>query len=88
MTTKRDYSCEVIALTVLTVLSALSHFWLIMIVIGAVVCVVGAGFLISHICLRIRMELLARLFSTECRMNAMPETEASIGGVGPSLPLA
>jgi ABC-type transport system involved in cytochrome bd biosynthesis fused ATPase/permease subunit len=58
---KRDYGCEVIGLVVLTVLSALSHFWYIMIAIGVLLALSVIGVLLSRLFLRINRETLARL---------------------------
>jgi hypothetical protein len=45
MKTGRDYSCEIMAVIVLTVLSALSHFWYILIALSilAGLAVLGSG---------------------------------------------
>ena len=75
----RDYSCEIMAIIVLTVLSALSHFWYIMIAICAAMALAGAGFLISLIFLRLRRELLARLLSPTHSQNANPQADMSVG---------
>lgn len=63
MTGKHDYGCEIIALFVLTALSALSHFWYIMIAICIATALVGAGLLVSGIFLRAQKEMLAILFN-------------------------
>ena|SRR6202158_764319 len=87
----RDYSCEIMALIVLTVLSALSHFWYIMIAICAAMALAGAGFLISLIFLRLRKELLARLLSPALGKNARPRADMSVNtsqGARPSMPVA
>jgi hypothetical protein len=91
MTGKRDYSCEIMGLIVLTILSALSHFWYIMIAICATATLAGAGFLISSISLRLRRELLARLLSPTHSQNARPQPDMSVGisrGAGQSMPVS
>ncbi len=67
MTPKQDYSCEIIALIVLTVLSALSQFWYIMIAICVVMGFVAAALLLSRIYLRAQSEILARLLNPPSR---------------------
>jgi hypothetical protein len=87
----RDYSCEIMGLIVLAILSALSHFWYIMIAICATATLAGAAFLISSIFLRLRRELLARLLSSARSKNAMPQANIPVGmtrGARPSMPVA
>jgi len=62
MTGRHDYSCEIIALVVLTALSALSHFWYIMFAICVVTALGGVGLLLSGIFLRTQRKLLDSLF--------------------------
>jgi hypothetical protein len=89
MTSRRDYGCEIMGLIVLTVLSALSHFWYILIAVCVISALVAAGFLISSIFLRIRRELLARLLAP--RRSTETETGMSVDiarSSRPSLPVA
>ena len=91
MSAKRDYSCEIMGLIVLTILSALSHFWYIMIAICAAAALVGAGFLISSISLRLQRELLVRLLGPKHGQNARPQAEVSVGisrGTRHSMPVS
>jgi hypothetical protein len=81
MTAKRDYSCETMALVVLVALSALSHFWYIMIAICVVAALIGAGFLLSRILILAQRELLARLLNPASRKNAIPVEKASVVGI-------
>ena len=48
---KRDYSCEILSLIVLVILSDLSHFWLIMIAICIGIVFWGGGVLLAHLVL-------------------------------------
>lgn len=52
---KKDYSCEIIALCALTVLSELSHFWYIMIAILVAISFAGVLTLLSKIYVHARM---------------------------------
>jgi hypothetical protein len=52
---KKDYSCEIIALCVLTVLSELSHFWYIMIAILVGLSLQGILIFLSKIYLQTKM---------------------------------
>ena len=91
ITARRDYSCEIIALAVLTVLSALSHFWYIMIAMCVVTAFVGTGFLLFKIIVLAKREMLARLLNPALHKNAMPKGEASVvfgRGARQSLPVA
>jgi hypothetical protein len=81
MTAKRDYSCEIMALVVLTALSALSHFWYIMIAICVVAALIGAGFLLSRIFILAKRELLARLLNLASCKNAIPVGKGSVVGI-------
>ena len=62
MKSKPDYSCEIIGLTVLTVLSAVSHFWYVMIAIGILGGVGAMGVVIYTVFLRAKREMLTRFF--------------------------
>jgi hypothetical protein len=72
------YGSEVMALIVLTALSALGHFWYIMILICAVTVLGGALFLCSRLVLRAKNEMLARLLSPARRKNTAAETEVPL----------
>ena len=61
MNSTRDYSCELLSFIVLFVLSALSHFWFIMIAICIGIGLWGAGIVLSRIFLKI-MEISLQLF--------------------------
>jgi hypothetical protein len=91
MKTGRDYSCEIMALFVLTVLSALSHFWYILIAIGVVAGLAAVGLLLATILIRVGRQLLARVLNPVPQQNSRPEAAISVG-VGPvprrSLPIA
>jgi len=49
MSSKRGYDCEILSFVVLFVLSALSHFWYIMIFICAGIAVWGTGAILTRI---------------------------------------
>lgn len=78
MTTRHDYSCEILALIVLTVLSALSHFWYIMIAICIITSFAAVGFILSRIFLRPKSATLARLLSPEHHKSTSPDAEVSV----------
>jgi hypothetical protein len=78
MTGRHDHGCEIIALVVLTALSALSHFWYLMIAICAVMALAGVGSLVSGIFLRAQRELLASLVNP-ARPSEYDGEENSIG---------
>ena len=91
MTPRRDYSCEILALIVLVVLSALSHFWYIMIAIGVGMAISGAGFLLSRLVLRARTEMAAHFPAPGHHRSAGSRADASVEvprGATPSLPAA
>ena len=88
MTANRDCNCEIMAVIVLTVLSALSHFWYIVIAVCAVTGLAVAGYLIASIFLHARRVVVARLLSPASHNDTRPETEVSVGGARPSLPVA
>ena len=48
---KRDYSCEAMSLVVLVILSALSHFWYVVIALGIGIAVWGAVTLLGQVLL-------------------------------------
>jgi hypothetical protein len=52
---RHDYSSEIMALGVLVVLSASSHFWHVLIAICAGVALIGMGYLFARIILRAAM---------------------------------
>ena len=90
MTSRRDYSCEILGLIVLTVLSALSHFWYILIAAGVVMAFAGTGFLLSKIILRAKREMLARLLRLAHRQSTGTDAEVPVDiarGASPSLPI-
>jgi hypothetical protein len=91
MKTGRDYSCEIMAVSVLTVLSALSHFWLILIGIGIFAGLTGVGLLIAAIFIRVGRRLVARVLNPVPQQISRSETAAAVD-VGPgsrsSLPVA
>jgi len=91
MKTGRDYSCEIMALIVLTVLSALSHFWLILIAIGVVAGLAAVGLLIAAILIRVGRQLLARVLNPVPQQDSLPQAAISVDvgpGSRPSLPIA
>ena len=89
MRAKHDYGCEIMALIVLTALSAFSHFWYIMIAICAVAIVVGTGVVLSRIFLHAQREMLAHLLSQASRKDAKHEKQVSVGAAASqSLPAA
>ena len=49
---RHDYSSEIVALFVLIVLSALSHFWYVLIAICLGAALIGMGYLFTRIILR------------------------------------
>ncbi len=87
----RDYSCEILAVIILTVLSALSHFWYILIAIGVVAGLAAVGLLIATILIRVGRRLLARVLNPVPQQNSRSETAITVD-VGsssrPSLPVA
>ena len=52
---KSDYSCEILSFIVLIILSALSHFWYVLIAICVGAAFIGMGFLFTRIILRATM---------------------------------
>jgi hypothetical protein len=89
MTGNKDYSCEIMSLIVLTVLSALSHFWYIMIAICAVMALAAAGFLICISLIRLRRQLLAHLLHSALSHNARHRSDLSVNisrEANPSMP--
>jgi hypothetical protein len=91
MKTGRDYSCEIMALIVLTLLSALSHFWLILIAIGVVAGLAVVGLLMATILIRVGRQLLARVLNPPPQQNSGPQGGISVDvgrGPRPSLPTA
>ena len=90
MAPRRDYSCEILALLVLTILSALSHFWYIMIGICIVMGFAGAAVLLSKIFLGAMSELGARISPSALREEMTPAAELSVDtaqGPRPSPPI-
>ena|ERR1700687_3618605 len=78
MSPRRDYSCEIMAVIVLTVLSALSHFWYILIGGCVVAALAGAGYLIFSIFLRVRLHLGLRV-ARELPPQFYPARRKNIG---------
>ena len=88
MTKQRDFSSEIVGLIVLIILSALSHFWLIMVAVCAVTIVGGAGYLLSSFVLRAGREMIERLHSHTAGNHASGESGSPIGRAQESLPAA
>jgi energy-coupling factor transporter transmembrane protein EcfT len=90
MPARSDYSCEIIALMALTALSALSHFWYIMIAIFLAICVAVTVHLVSRVLLQAKTEMLVHLAQVNHR-NLHSQQDASVD-MGPaartSLPAA
>jgi hypothetical protein len=78
MRTRRDYSCEIMGIIVLTVLSALSHFWYILIAICVVTGLTVTVFLVSRIFLRVGKGLLIHVFFPAPRKGTDPEVNVSV----------
>lgn len=91
MKTGRDYSCEIMAVVVLTVLSALSHFWYILIALSILAGLAVLGLAIAAILIRVGRQLLARVLNPVHQQITRSETAAAVD-VGPnsrpSLPVA
>ena len=90
MKEQRDFSCEIMGLIALTALSALSHFWYILIAIGIVAAIGGAGLLFALIFLRISRDLHARVIHPALAEDLSVETTISMNDgrrAGPSLPV-
>lgn len=86
---KKDYSCEIIAVCVLTILSALSHFWYIMIAICAGLIVTGVVGMLSKVYLRLRMISVSDLYSPPPVRVAKPQAKGMLEaaqGSGQPLP--
>lgn len=89
MKSERDYVCEVMGLFVITVLSALSHFWYVLIAIGILGGVAGASLLIATVLLRLGRQLLARVLNPVHHQDSLPAAEISVdAGPRPSLPIS
>ena len=87
---KKDYGSEIIALCALTVLSALSHFWFIMIAIAIGLCLAGLVTLASKIYLHARMVRESDLYSPPPVRLAKPSRKGILEaahGSGASLPV-
>jgi len=83
MKTGRDYSCEIMAVIVLTVLSALSHFWYILIALSILAGLAVLGLAIAAILIRVGRQLLARILNPVPQQISRSETAAAVD-VGPS----
>ena len=91
MKTGRDYGCEIMAVIILTVLSALSHFWYILIAIGVVAGLAGVGLLIATTLVRVGRRLVARILNPVPQQNSGSETAITVDVASssrPSLPVA
>jgi hypothetical protein len=91
MVARRNYSREIMALIVLIALSALSHFWYIMIVICMGGSFAGACFLLLRSYLGAKMMMSWRLCSPVRREITRPGAQMLIDvsqRPGPSLPVA
>jgi hypothetical protein len=85
-----DYGCEIMALVALMVLSALSHFWYIMIAICVAITLAGVSRMFCRMLVSARKKGLRRVVdpgSREAGMQAEVFIKAS-PGPGPSLPAA
>ncbi len=91
MSPGRDFSCEIMGIVVLTVLSAVSHFWYILIAIAILAGFAVVGLLLALALLRVGRQVLARV------LNPVPRQDARAGTViavddgtppGSSLPIA
>ena len=90
MTTSFDYLCAIVSFAVLTTLSALSHFWYVMIAICAVAVLTAVAFRFFVFLIRAKREMLAWFLSPAVRKNAR-STKASADFArrpNPSLPVA
>jgi hypothetical protein len=83
MKTGRDYSCEIMAVIVLTVLSALSHFWYILIALSILAGFAVLGLSIAAILIRVGRQLLARVLNPVPQQISRSETAPAVD-VGPS----
>jgi len=87
----RDYSCEIMGLVVLTILSALSHFWYILVAVGILSGFAVVGLLLAVVLLRVGRQLLARVLNPVPPQNVRAGTGiAADDGTRPgsSLPVA
>jgi len=83
--TGNDYSSEIMGLIVLAALSAVNHFWYILIALCAAITAAGAGFLISRVVLYARRDILARMMTTpdynarslESKVSAVQSAQSS-----------
>jgi hypothetical protein len=71
----RDFSCEILGLVVLTLLSALSHFWLIMMGICAIAGLSVVAFLLSRIFRFAKSEVAARFLHPRHRRESQAQGE-------------
>ena len=69
----RDFSCEILGLVVLTLLSALSHFWLIMMGVGAIAALSVVVFVLSRLFLFARSEVAVRFLHPRHRRESRAE---------------
>jgi len=88
MKLERDYVCEVMGLVVIAVLSALSHFWYVLIAIGILGGMAGVGLLIATVLLRLGRQVLARVLNPVHHEDSLRQAVLSVdAGPGPSLPI-
>lgn len=78
MASRRDFSSEILALVALLILSALSHFWYIMIAVCAVMALAGMGFVISAVLVHMKNKMMARLFSPADGRNTRGISESRV----------
>jgi hypothetical protein len=88
MNSERDYVCEGMGLIVIVVLSALSHFWYVLIAVGILGGVAGVGLLLATALLRLGRQMLARVLNPVHHQDSLPEAALSVdAGPRPSLPI-
>jgi hypothetical protein len=89
MKLRRDYSCEIMGIVVLTVLSALSHFWFILIFVGIVAGVAVLGLVMAAVLIGVGRRLLARLLNPVPQQISNSEKALAVEvSQRPSLPIA
>jgi hypothetical protein len=78
MSPGRDFSCEIMGLIVLTILSALSHFWYIMVAVGILSGFAAVGLLLAILLLRVARQLLDRVLNPVPPQNARARTGIAV----------
>ena len=78
MSPGRDFSCEIMGLIVLTILSALSHFWYIMVAVGILSGFAAVGLLLAIFLLRVARQLLDRVLNPVPPQNARAGTGITV----------